>query len=513
MKNSFIGKKMVVFVLVISICISVLAGCSKKSDSGAGSDTTKQVNLVMYLWGSAGVDNKFAMDELNKKLKAKINATLEIKYIPWDAVTTKYPLILASGEPYDMIYTSSAANPNYFSLSEKGSFKDLTTLLPKYAPKTWAKISQNSWEDTKYKGKIYSVPSAYSEYIPKGLVYRGDLLKKYGMQTISSIDDMEKYYDNVLKNEKGMIPWDANSSNSNDLYGMFTESTSTWITAPGIDLSSMYLVAKSKSDITDIFDPAFTDEFSTFAVKMKQWADKGYWSQDVLSTKKDPVAAFNNATDASYFHHAQGFVGGYGGLIKALPNSDPQFFGFGEASKKVIKTRTMQNGTSISANSKNPERSLMMLDLLMNDKEIYDLFQYGVKGRNYDLDSSGKRITPANFDDKKSAYGQSAWSTRTDEFEIQLATDYSGRTDMNKKYDDYAVKDPYSNFNFDSKNVAAQIAAVTQVNATYGVPILFGKAGDAKKAVEAYRSKLKVAGIDQITAELKKQLKDYKPAK
>jgi len=513
MKKSFIGKKIVVFVLVVSICMSVLAGCSKKSDSETNSSTSKQVNLVMYLWGSAGVDNKYAMDQLNKKLKEKINATLEIKYIPWDAVTTKYPLILASGEPYDMIYTSVAANPNYFGLSEKNSFMALDDLLPKYAPKTWAKISQNSWADTKYNGKIYSIPSMYTEYIPEGLVYRGDLLKKYGMQPISSIADMEKYFDNVLKTEKGMIPWDANSSNAKDLYGMLTESTSTWIPAPGLDLSSIYLVAKSKADITDIFAPAFTDEFSAFAEKMKQWGDKGYWSRDVLSTKKDPVAAFNNSTDASYFHHAQGFVGGYGTLVKAQPNSDPQFFAFCETNNKLTKTRTMQNGTSISANSKNPERSLMMMDLLMNDKEIYDLFQYGVKGRNYDLDSDGKRINPANFDDKKSAYGQSAWSTRNDEFEITLATDYSGRAAMNKKYDEYAVKDPFSNFNFDSKTVAAQIAAVTQVNATYGVPILFGKAGDSKKAVETYRSKLKAAGIDKITDELKKQLQNYKPAK
>lgn len=514
MKKSFTMKKMVAFVLAMSVCTSLLAGCSssKSSDTKANADTSKKVNLVMYLWGSAGVDNKYAMDQLNKKLTEKINATLEIKYIPWDAIATKYPLILASGEPYDMIYTSSAANPNYFSLSEKSSFKALDDLLPKYAPKAWSKISQNVWTDTKYDGKIYAVPSSYSEYIPKGLVYRGDLIKKYGMQTISSMNDMEKYFDNVLKNEKGMIPWDANSSNASDLYGMFTESTSTWIPTPGIDLASMYLVAKSKSDTTDIFHPAFTDEFLSFAEKMKTWSDKGYWSQDVLSTKKDPVAAFNNGTGASYFHHAQGFVGSYGSLIKTQPTSDPQFFCFGEANKKVIKTRTMQNATAISANSKNPERSLMMLDLLMNDKEIYDLFQYGVKGRNYELDTNGKRVAPANFDDKKSAYGQSAWSTRTDEFEIQVSTDYSGRADMNKKYDEYAIKDPYSSFNFDSKSVASEIAAVNQVNATYGVPILFGKAGNAKTAVETYRSKLKTAGIDKIIAELKKQLQNYKPA-
>lgn len=517
MKKKFNLKKFVSFLIVLSISLGTLVGCSSKGSTGTSGtskkvDTSKKVNLVMYLWGNPSPDHVNVMAELSKKLEAKINATLEIKYIPWDAISTKYPLVFASGEAYDMIYTSSAANPNYFSLAEKNSFKALDDLLPVYAPETWKKTSQEMWNDTKYNGKIYAVPSRYSEYIPYGFIYRGDYAKKYGIDKISSLDDLEKYFDNVIKNENGVVPYDANSNNAGEIYKMFVESTSTWIPAPGLDLSTMYLTAKSKSDITDIFHPAFTDEFVAYAERMKKWADNGFWPQDVLSSKKDPVNSYNSGKGAALIQHAQGFVGWYGGLVKAQPTSDPKFFCFGEGNKKVIKTRTMQNATAISSNSKNPERALMMLDLLMNDKEIYNLFQYGIKGTNYDLDSNGKRITPANFDDKKNGYGQSAWATRTDELEIQVASDYQGRTEMNKAYDAYAIKDPYSNFNFNSKTVASEIAAVNQVNATYGVPILFGKAGDPKVAVENYRSKLKAAGLDKILEELKNQLKNYKPA-
>ncbi|WP_127836620.1 DUF3502 domain-containing protein [Clostridium prolinivorans] len=517
MKKKIRIKKCIASLLVLSMSLGTLIGCSKKEDTGASTngkkvDTSKKVNLVMYLWGNQSPDHENVMAELNKKLTEKINATLEIKYIPWDAISTKYPLVFASGENYDMIYVSSAANPNYFSLAEKNSFKALDDLLPVYAPETWKKTSQDMWNDTKYNGKIYAIPSRYTEYIPHGFVYRGDYSKKYGIESISSMDDMEKYFDGVLKNENGIIPWDANINNASDLYKMFIESTSTWIPAPGLALSTMYLTAKSKDEINNIFHPAFTDEFYAFAEKMKNWADKGYWPQDVLSSKKDPVNSFNTGKGASFFQHAQGYIGWYGGLLKAQPNSDPKFYCFGEANKKVIKTNTMQNATAISANSKNPERSLMMIDLLMNDKEIYDLFQYGIKGRNYELDSNGKRITPENFDDKKNGYGQSAWAVRTDEFEIPMASDYKGRADMNKHYDTFAIKDPFANFNFNSKAVDSEIAAVNQVNVMYGVPILFGKSGDPKTAVENYRNKLKSAGIDKIIDEIKKQLQNYKPA-
>ena len=89
--------------------------------------------------------------------------------------------------------------------------------------------------------------------------------------------------------------------------------------------------------------------------------------------------------------------------------------------------------------------------------------------------------------------------------EIQVATDFPIRADMNKKYDTFAITDSYSRFNLDSKAVQIQIAAVNQIP--------FGKAGNAKTAVENYRSKLKTAGIDKIITELKKQLENYKEVK
>ncbi len=523
-------KKVSALSLAALLLVSSLTGCgsakatpkgntqqaSSSGNTPAGkskADTSKEVNLSMYLWGSASVDNAFVMETLNKRLKEKINATLEIKYIPWDAIATKYPLIFASGEAYDLVYTSITANPTYFSLAEKKAFQPLDELLPVYAPETWKKTPQDLWADAKFNGKIYGIPSRYTEYIPGGLVYRGDLLKKYGMQPLASLGDVQTYFENILKNEKGMTPWMANSSKAADLYGMFVDFTGTWLKVPSVDISTMYLAANSKDDIKNVFHPAFTNEFLQFAKRMKEWSDKGFWTKDVLSTKNDPSTEFNSGKGAAYFHHAQGFVGWYGNLLQAQPNSDPQFFTFGDATKKVVKTRTMQNATAFSANSKNVERSLMLVDLLMNNKEFYDLFHFGIEGRNYALNGDGKRVNPANFDAKKNGYGQSGWNLRTDELEIQVATDYPERKSMNKQYDAFSIKDPFSNFNFDSKNVASELAAVNQVNSQIGVQILFGKAGDPEAAVESYRSKLKAAGIEKIIAEVKKQIENYQPVK
>lgn len=46
----------------------------------------------------------------------------------------------------------------------------------------------------------------------------------------------------------------------------------------------------------------------------------------------------------------------------------------------------INNGTAINAKSKNAERALMVLDLLSQDRDYFDLSVYGVKGTDWDAE-------------------------------------------------------------------------------------------------------------------------------
>ena len=56
------------------------------------------------------------------------------------------------------------------------------------------------------------------------------------------------------------------------------------------------------------------------------------------------------------------------------------------------------NGTAISINSKNPERSLMFLEYILTDEEAYHLMYNGVEGVNYALTEDGKLTRPEGVD-------------------------------------------------------------------------------------------------------------------
>ena len=119
-------------LLALIMCVSVLTACGggdtpaqkdpappANTDDGkapdtqpsepsepAGPDISKAVTLTMYLIGDRPVDNDEVFEKINERLKAEINATIDVKFMSWSEYESKYPLIFASGEEWDIIYTA-----------------------------------------------------------------------------------------------------------------------------------------------------------------------------------------------------------------------------------------------------------------------------------------------------------------------------------------------------------------------------------------------------------------------
>ena len=181
--------KLISLVVALALLISLpLAGCGgNNADDSSGSttaagttteatnteatntgdnaiDISKPVELTGYLLGDrpAGMDDVLA--EINKKLKADINATMEINYIGWGDLDSKYPLVLASGENIDWIYTANWCK--YSQEATKGSFLELSEdLLKKYMPKHYENCDPIAYSQSMVNGKFYMVTSSSSDSI------------------------------------------------------------------------------------------------------------------------------------------------------------------------------------------------------------------------------------------------------------------------------------------------------------------------------------------------------------
>lgn len=507
-------KRIIAALLVLVMALGLLAGCGSKTENkpaennpaangetpvSQGVDLSETVNLTMYLYGGEGVANQDILDALNVILLEKINATLEIKYIDWGDIATKYPLMWASGEVFDMAYVSSSASVPFASLVAQEALVDITTMLDTIAPTLKAELDQVAWDSVTVDGHIYAVPSTYSEFTAYGFVTRTDLMDKYGVEKIASIEDMEKYMDAAVAD--GRIPLNGSSGLGNDLYRTMVASTGNWIDAPGIQTSELYLVADYNNP-GEVFHPAFTDEFEQFAIKMHEWQEKGYWSKDILAASQDDKDNFLNDLSAAFITHQPDWTGNKNNYEKLGVNTE--FYAFAEEHNKIVRVAGVQNCTGISATSKNPERSLMLLELLMTDEQCYRLFQNGIEGRQYEI-VDGKICTPESFNQDVDGGGFCGWSLRTDKLNLPMASEDERRYTLNELWKQTAINNPYVGFSVDTSSVSAELSAISNVNSQLGLQIMLGKTDDPVAAVAEYRKQLEAAGINELIEAVRSQ--------
>lgn len=166
----------------------------------AGPDISQEVTLVMYLIGDRPVDNDEVFAKINERLKAEINATIDVKFMSWSEYEQKYPLIFASGEDWDIIYTADWCFYNA-QASKQGFYEITQEALETYAPMTAETMYPEAWEQAKVNDKVYMLPMNYKEITAYVYMARGDLMDKYGISSVSTLDEAESYMDAIVKNE------------------------------------------------------------------------------------------------------------------------------------------------------------------------------------------------------------------------------------------------------------------------------------------------------------------------
>ena len=155
-------KKLATIGLSLLMLSTFMVGCGSKESSEnvvSSSSELKEVKLKMYLIGDKPKDFDAVYEKVNEKMKEKINATLEVNFIPWSDMTTKYQLLFQSGEDFDLIFTASGWG-YYSQVATKNGFLELTDeLLQEYAPEIYANEPADAWDQVKVDGKIYMVPN------------------------------------------------------------------------------------------------------------------------------------------------------------------------------------------------------------------------------------------------------------------------------------------------------------------------------------------------------------------
>ncbi len=504
---------------VASESASASAESPAASESAAPTvDTSKEVKLAGYLLGSPPDGSPEVFAEFNKKLTADINATMEVNYIGWADLDAKYPLVLAAGENIDWIFTADWCK--YMTEAAKGAFMELTPdMLKTYMPKHMAALDPQGWEQAKIGGKIFTIPTSTPDRKGYGVTIRGDLRKKYNVPEIKRFSDLDPYLAAIKANHPEMIP--MNMDNTFDvnapLFYLMNEN--------GGNIQDLFAVTGGGGGVFREFDGS--DPWKVFtlfeepyfgklvenAKIMKSWYDKGYINKNVFA---------NNVRSKDAFEQGKSGVG-IGNTQDLQTNTamgkdmgwDVEIVLANTAAGHTIANSYLNNTVAIAASSENPERALMALDLMMQDKSYDTLLTYGLEGKTYVIDAEGKAALPEGLTSEKNPYnwdGNGFWFINKDIVAPRATWTDAYIALVQNLRDNVLIADPAAGFSVSTDNIKTEVANVQNVYKQYLNPIVIGSVKDVDAAFATLKSKMESAGLQKLKDEAAKQFAEWKTA-
>lgn len=516
-------KKLLAMGLSLTMAVGMLAGCGSSGENAPASsqvsngaqagteganavDISEHVDLKMYLIGDRTPDFDAVYAEINKILEEKLNCSLSVDFLSWGEHDTKYSMLFSSQEPFDLIFTASSWCHYEQTVALNGFYEMSEDFIQTYAPDIWEVVPKMAWNQAKIDGKIYMVPNYQNEFGQDVIAVRGDLLAKYGYKDIASWDDLKNFYMDIAKNEEGMY-----ASQGGPWYQYFQAKGLT-ITGGAPKSGELILYNAQNPDNLDFTYVVEWDGFADYCKQVKEMADAGCWSRDVLSdTAERQTGLLTGKTAAMIWN-----LGSCKTFAKQANTENPDWNvticdPVSAQAKKV--NSYINNGVAININSQNPERAMMVLNEFYTNPEIQDLAMLGIEGKHWEAvgDDQFKVLDQSGFGvDSNCNWG---WKNvkiyRTEYIENRTALDDTHDAMLDKWNANVKAEHVYDGFNFDSTPVATQMAAVEAAIGIYYDPLVNGLVNDVDASIAEFKSTLEKAGIKDIIAELEKQAYEY----
>lgn len=498
MKKRF--AKIAALLCALTMAASVVTSCGSKDDNSGTSgaktgelDTSKEVELSIYVIGDRPAKQDEVEENYNKLFKEKLNCTVKTNYLSWAEYRNKYPLLFSSGEKFDMAYAASWLN--FYSLAQKGAFMNLDELWPTYAPKNFAQQSETAKEQATVDGHYYGIPSLYKTYSAYGPIYRTDILEGTDWDgKMENLEDYETYLSYVKKEAPEMQPLSIVQEGA-EIDELFMQERGLYPVKGALGDFLWLDPTESNPKIFTYYDYEETPEFLEL---VNRWNEAGYFSKSALSNTD--TTEVENGKAASRIKN----MGTYEGAHIQHPDWGFKFANF---VSDVSYSSFMQDAFVISNTSENPERALAWYDLITSDEEAFRTWNYGIEGKSYQIvDGQVEKLNLEEYEENP------LWTARTPGLFLRVFGSPADIPEMEASYDEHIKEDQgcqkFRAFNIDTSKVETEYAACINVHQQYWWPLELGYT-DPVEGLKEYQQKMEAAGVDKVIEEFQSQLDEY----
>lgn len=471
---------------------------SDKTEGNAATDSSKlkPYKIKLVYEGAPQADEAIVEEALNKLLTEKINATIDIAPIDWGAWDDKMNLMIASREPVDILFTASWNG--YAKNVAKSAYLDLGSLLDQYGQGIKDSLDPAFLDGSKIGGKNYAIPTNKELASSGGIVYRKDIADELviDMSKVKKIEDLDAVYKIVKEKKPNMYPLYTTG-------GTFASHSFVELDYLG-DTTIPGAIDKNTSDAT--VKPS--EEFPQYLNALKVTRDyflKGYINKDAATSQTSSLDAYKTG---NVFSTVEPLKPGKAEEIASATGLDGKLAQITLTGKTVATSETTGAMLAISSTSENPERAMMLINLLHTDKEVVNLLNFGIEGTHYTR--SGDVMTQT---EKSAQYAPGvAWELGNQFLNYVWNSEAPDKWEQFKKFNEGAKSSPALGFTFDSEPVKSEVGALANVLREYQKMLETGSV-DLDETLPKYIAAQKSAGLDKVIAEKQKQLNEFLASK
>ena len=228
--------------------------------------------------------------------------------------------------------------------------------------------------------------------------------------------------------------------------------------------------------------------------------EKGYFPEDIVSMGRTSQA-IKNYPDGVCFESFRGLVPSAEAKAEVSQAMDLDvIFALSEA----WKSPAFDTGSVIPSTASNPERAMMLLNLLYTDAELYRLIVHGIEGVHYTKNADGTITLPAK--EERTYTGPYNWQIGTCVNCYVTApsnlTYYQELAELEKNSPIY----DFVGFAIDESNISVEVANLKALDKEYEMIFAYD---NFEELWDEYSKKREEAGLDKVFNEVVKQLEAY----
>lgn len=476
------------------------------------------------------------LEEIYKQTDDTLNIRINYTFTTFDDIGQKASLKMSSGEPLDITFTAQWTTPSLAQMVSKGLLVNLDPYidsgdypgLAEYFNGDYRR--NNSVKDANGESHLYALPFTSFFSGGAGIYYRKDLADKYGIE-ITDYDSLTKFYDAVLENEPGMVPFSFLGSNDSINTMVRTiyrsEPQLTQHNEFTVDALSAIIGEDGKAYVARTVVPELDDNYFSKLPEFRQkedkllgynlareWYEKGYLEKDCLS-QKDFEGQFMAGRAASYPRGIDTFMETALRIKGALPGAELGCFVYEEGARFDIPKVSGSdfrawNFAAIPTTSKNADRAVGFLNWLFESKDNHDLMELGIEGKHWiKVGETGKTL-PENVDPNTNYnfYGYIlTWHPSL--IRDDISTPESVANVYQKLRDpDFYYRRPDAGFTFVTDSIKTEIAKINDLKSLMRA-VANGVVQDTEGEIAKIQAQYDQAGYEIIASELENQLNEF----